>query len=54
MKDEALMSQRLGALGHREHARALLDRARLQFDDVGMSGWLRHAAQLATTLEGRS
>ena len=54
MKDEALMSQRLGALGHREHARALLDRARLHFDDIGMSGWLRHATHSAMTLEARS
>src|SRR5262249_6229011 len=52
--DEALMFQRRGAPGDRERARALLDRARTQFEDVGMSGWLRRAAQLATTLEGRS
>jgi class 3 adenylate cyclase/tetratricopeptide (TPR) repeat protein len=52
--DEALMYQRRGALGDRERARALLDRARTQFEDIGMSGWLRRTAQLATTLEARS
>jgi hypothetical protein len=31
-----------------------LDRARTQFEDIGMSGWLRHAAQLTTTLETRT
>jgi hypothetical protein len=48
--DEALMYQRRGAAGDRERALALLDRARTQFEDVGMSGWLRRAARLATTL----
>jgi hypothetical protein len=52
--DEALMYQRRGAPGDGERARALLDRARTQFEHVGMSGWLRHAQQLATTLEARS
>src|SRR5262249_42142175 len=40
--DEALMFQRRGAPGDRERARA-------QFEDIGMSGWLRRAAELATT-----
>ena len=48
------MFQRRGAPGDRERARGLLDHARRQFEDIGMSGWLRHAAQLATTLEARS
>jgi class 3 adenylate cyclase len=52
--DEAVMYQRRGAPGDCERARALLDRARTQFEDIGMSGWLRRAAQLATTLEARS
>jgi tetratricopeptide (TPR) repeat protein len=52
--DEAVMYQRSAAPGDRERALALLDRARAQFKDIGMTGWLRRAAQLATTLEARS
>src|SRR5262245_12842492 len=52
--DEALMFQRSGAPGDRGRALALLDRARKQFEDIGMSGWLRYAAQLAAMLEARS
>src|SRR5262249_15155708 len=48
--DEAVMYQRRGAPGDRERALALVELARRQFEDVGMSGWLRRAAQLATTL----
>jgi hypothetical protein len=50
--DSTVLLQRLG--DERARARALLDRARAQFEDNGMSGWRRRAAQLATTLEPRS
>jgi hypothetical protein len=48
--DEALMFQRRGAAGDRERARALLDLARTQFEDIGMSGWLRRAGKTASEL----
>jgi hypothetical protein len=48
--DEAVMHQRRAAPGDREHALALLDRARRRFEDLGMTGWLRRAGQTANEL----
>ena len=48
--DEAVMYHRRGAPGDREHTLVLLERARKQFEDIGMSGWLRRAAKLAKAL----
>jgi class 3 adenylate cyclase len=44
--DSSAFLQRLGD----ERALALLDRARRQFEDLGMTGWLRRAAQAAHAL----
>src|SRR5262249_14136326 len=48
--DEAVMYQRRGAPGDRERARALLDTARRRFEELGMTGWLRRAAEVAHEL----
>jgi hypothetical protein len=49
--DEALMYVRRAGAGDADRARPLLAAARRQFDDIGMTGWLRGAddveAQLA-------
>jgi tetratricopeptide (TPR) repeat protein len=50
--DEALMYARRGAPGDRERAKPLLDAAIAQFRDIGMTGWLRRAEELATTMGG--
>jgi hypothetical protein len=48
--DEAVMYQRRAAPGDRERALALLDHARRQFEDLGMTGWLRRAGKAANEL----
>ena len=48
--DEALMNVRLGEPGGLARARPLLDSARHQFEEIGMTGWLRRADQLARRL----
>jgi hypothetical protein len=44
--DEALMNVRLGEPGNLDRARPLLDSARRQFEEIGMSGWTRRADEL--------
>jgi class 3 adenylate cyclase/tetratricopeptide (TPR) repeat protein len=44
--DEALMYVRRGEPGDLERARPLLDVARRQFDEMGMTGWIRRADEL--------
>jgi len=44
--DEALMYLRRGQPGDLERARPLLDAARRQFEDMGMTGWIRRAEEL--------
>ena len=39
------MYQRRGAPGDRERALVLLDLARRQFEELGMTGWLRRAGR---------
>jgi hypothetical protein len=48
--DEALMNVRLGEPGDLDRARPLLDSARRQFEEVGMTGWTRRADELARRL----
>jgi len=48
--DEAMAQARRGAPGDGERARRLLDAARLQFEALGMTGWLRHAGELSLQL----
>jgi class 3 adenylate cyclase/tetratricopeptide (TPR) repeat protein len=50
--DEALMYARREAPGDLEAARPLLERARSQFEAIGMNGWIRRAAELETQLKG--
>jgi class 3 adenylate cyclase/tetratricopeptide (TPR) repeat protein len=47
--DEALMYVRRGQPGDLHRARPLLDAARRQFEDIGMTGWLRRAEELTIT-----
>jgi DNA-binding SARP family transcriptional activator len=49
--DEALMYARRGCPGDAGLARPLLDTARRQFADIGMTGWLRRADELAARLD---
>jgi hypothetical protein len=44
------MYQRRAAPGDREGALALLDRARRQFEELAMTGWLRRAGNVANAL----
>ncbi len=48
--DEALMYARRSAEGDAERAQPLLDAALAQFRDIEMSGWVRRAETLRTTL----
>jgi class 3 adenylate cyclase len=48
--DEALMYARRGEPGDAALARPLLDAARRQFDEIGMTGWMRRADELAHLL----
>jgi class 3 adenylate cyclase/tetratricopeptide (TPR) repeat protein len=48
--DEALMYVRRGELGDLDRARPLLDSARRQFEEIGMTGWTRRATELARRL----
>ena len=50
--DEAVMYQRRAAPGDRDRALPLLDLARRQFEELGMTGWLRRAGKLANELQG--
>jgi len=50
--DEALMYARRAGPGDAALARPLLDAARRQFTDIGMTGWLRRADELAARLNG--
>jgi hypothetical protein len=49
--DEALMFARRNEPGDAATAQALLDRARAQFDAIGMSGWMRRADELGSHLK---
>jgi len=48
--DEALMYVRRGAVGDDDYARPLLKAALRQFEDIGMTGWIRRAEQLEAQL----
>ncbi|HEV8624576.1 MAG TPA: hypothetical protein VG034_08970 [Acidimicrobiia bacterium] len=48
--DEALMFVRRTASGDADRARPLLQAARHQFDDLGMTGWVRRAEELHARL----
>ncbi|MGH9036341.1 MAG: hypothetical protein ACRD0O_11305, partial [Acidimicrobiia bacterium] len=48
--DEALMHVRRGGPGDAEDARPCLERARAQFEDLGMTGWIRRAEELSQRL----
>jgi class 3 adenylate cyclase/tetratricopeptide (TPR) repeat protein len=48
--DEALMYARRGGPGDVERARPLLSHARDQFESLGMTGWIRRAAELSGVL----
>jgi tetratricopeptide (TPR) repeat protein len=50
--DEALMFARRNEAGDMATARPLLDRARAQFEAIGMSGWIRRADELESHLKG--
>ena len=50
--DEALMFARRDEAGDAATAAPLLDRARTQFEAIGMSGWIRRADELASHLKG--
>ncbi|MGH8973002.1 MAG: ATP-binding protein [Acidimicrobiia bacterium] len=49
--DEALMYVRRNQPGDAEAARPLLDRARAQFEAIGMTGWIRRADELGSRLK---
>jgi class 3 adenylate cyclase len=49
--DEALMHARIDGPGDAERARPLLDRAQLQFVELGMAGWSVRADELLSRLE---
>ena len=48
--DEALMYARRAGPGDTERARPLLEAATAQFETLGMTGWLRSAAELSSSL----
>jgi class 3 adenylate cyclase/tetratricopeptide (TPR) repeat protein len=48
--DEALMYVRRGQPGDLDRARPLLDAARHQFEEIGMTGWIRRAEELSRSL----
>jgi predicted ATPase len=48
--DEALMCMRRGKAGDLERARPLLDAAHRQFEEIGMTGWVRRAEELHARL----
>jgi hypothetical protein len=48
--DEALMFARRDAVGDADRARPLLAAARKQFEDIGMTGWLRRADDVEAQL----
>ncbi|MGH9008923.1 MAG: hypothetical protein ACRDYF_03650, partial [Acidimicrobiia bacterium] len=48
--DEALMYARRGESGDAALARPLLDAAHQQFENIGMTGWLRRAEELKVRL----
>jgi hypothetical protein len=48
--DEALMYVRRGDPGDTDRARPLLDAARRQFEEIGMTGWIRRAEELSKRL----
>jgi tetratricopeptide (TPR) repeat protein len=48
--DEALMYVRRGQPGDIDRARPVLDAARRQFEEIGMTGWTRRADELARRL----
>jgi tetratricopeptide (TPR) repeat protein len=48
--DEALMYVRRGQAGDLNRARPVLDAARRQFEDLGMTGWIRRAEELSLRL----
>jgi hypothetical protein len=48
--DEALMYIRRDAAGDADRAQPLLAAARQQFEELGMTGWIRRADELATRL----
>jgi class 3 adenylate cyclase/tetratricopeptide (TPR) repeat protein len=50
--DEALMFARRTGPGDSEAARPLLESARRQFEELGMTGWLRRSGELARRLGG--
>ncbi len=49
--DEALMCVRRGQPGDIDRARTLLEKARGQFEAMGMSGWIRRAGDLERSLD---
>jgi class 3 adenylate cyclase/tetratricopeptide (TPR) repeat protein len=49
--DEALMYTRRNGPGDADAARPLLERARAQFETIGMNGWIRRADELAAQLK---
>jgi hypothetical protein len=48
--DEALMYVRRGEAGDPDRARPLLDAACNQFEEIGMTGWIRRADELRRQL----
>jgi len=50
--DEALMYARRGGAGDSDRARPLLAAARRQFEDIGMTGWIRRVEELEPQLKG--
>ena len=48
--DEALMYARRAKVGDADRARPLLAAARRQFEEIGMTGWLRRTDDLETQL----